>query len=119
MAVGQNQWYHFGVGSPLILVYSSGDWDVQWGHGLVTHGHMAIWPEMPTHYVAEVPGPILSLIPAAVSADLRLHVTQDGFSLPDPKCVPHFEATSRKTFTRPAAQRDFGLGLGFVAGKKG
>ena len=28
MAVGQNQWYHFGVGAPPILVYFSGDWDV-------------------------------------------------------------------------------------------
>ena len=31
MAVGQNQWYHFGVGAPPILVYVSGDWDVHWG----------------------------------------------------------------------------------------
>ena len=28
MAVGQNQWYHFGVGAPPILVNFSGDWDV-------------------------------------------------------------------------------------------
>ena len=28
MAVGQNQWYHFGLGAPPILVYFSGDWDV-------------------------------------------------------------------------------------------
>ena len=27
MAVGQNQWYHFGVGAPPILVYS-GDWEL-------------------------------------------------------------------------------------------
>ena len=27
MTVGQNQWYHFGVGAPPILVYFSGDWD--------------------------------------------------------------------------------------------
>ena len=33
MAVGQNQWYHFGVGASPILVYFSGDWDL-------THGHM-------------------------------------------------------------------------------
>ena len=38
MAVGQNQWYHFGVGAPPILVYFSGDWDVHWGYGLLTHG---------------------------------------------------------------------------------
>ena len=28
MAVGQNQWYHFGVGAPPVLVYFSWDWDV-------------------------------------------------------------------------------------------
>ena len=26
VAVGQNQWYHFGVGAPPILIYVSGDW---------------------------------------------------------------------------------------------
>ena len=40
MAVGQNQWYHVGVGAPPILVYFSGDWDVHWGHGILTHGHV-------------------------------------------------------------------------------
>ena len=30
-AVGQNQWHHFGVGAPPILVYFSGDWDVHCG----------------------------------------------------------------------------------------
>ena len=38
---GQSQWYHFGVGAPHILVYFSGDWDVHWGYGILTHGHMA------------------------------------------------------------------------------
>ena len=33
LAVGQNQWYHFGVGAPPILVYVTGDWDVHWGYG--------------------------------------------------------------------------------------
>ena len=37
MAVGQNHWYHFGVGAPPIFVYFSGDWDVHWGHGILTH----------------------------------------------------------------------------------
>ena len=41
MAVGQNHWYHFGVGAPLILLYFTGDWDVQWGCGFLTHGHMS------------------------------------------------------------------------------
>ena len=38
VAVGQNQWYHFGIGAPPILVYFSGDWDVHWGYGILTHG---------------------------------------------------------------------------------
>ena len=51
MAVGQNQWYHFGVGALPILVYSSGDWDVHWGYGILTHGHvaemLALYPQTP------------------------------------------------------------------------
>ena len=37
MAVGQNQWYHFGVGAQF-----SGDWDVHWGYRVLTHGHMGL-----------------------------------------------------------------------------
>ena len=40
MAVGQNQWYHFGVGAPLILGHFSGDWYVHWGYEFLTHGQM-------------------------------------------------------------------------------
>ena len=40
-SMGQNQWYHFGAGAPLILVYFNADWDVHWGYGILTHGHMA------------------------------------------------------------------------------
>ena len=40
VAVGQNQWYHVGVGAPPILVYFSGDWDVHWGYWILTHGHI-------------------------------------------------------------------------------
>ena len=40
MAVGQNQWYHFGVGALLILVYFSWDWDVHRWYGILTHGHI-------------------------------------------------------------------------------
>ena len=36
----QNQWYHFGIGAPPILVYFSGDWAVLWGYGVLAHGHM-------------------------------------------------------------------------------
>ena len=32
---------HFGVGAPPILVYFSGDWDVDWGYGMLTHGHVS------------------------------------------------------------------------------
>ena len=39
----QNQWYHFGIGAPPILVYFSGDWDVHWGYGVLTHGHLIPW----------------------------------------------------------------------------
>ena len=42
MVVGQNQWYHFGVGAPPILVCLSGDWDVHWRYGLLPHGQMSI-----------------------------------------------------------------------------
>ena len=38
--MGQNQWCHFGVGVPRILVYFYEGWDVHWGYGLLTHGHM-------------------------------------------------------------------------------
>ena len=28
------------VGAPPILVYFSGDWDVHWGYGILTHGYL-------------------------------------------------------------------------------
>ena len=31
------------IGAPPILVYFSGDWDVHWGYGLLTHGHFSEW----------------------------------------------------------------------------
>ena len=40
MAMVQNQWYHFGIDAPPNLVYFSGDWDVHWGYGVLTHGHI-------------------------------------------------------------------------------
>ena len=39
MTVGQNQWDPM-VGAPPILVYFSGDWDVHWAYGLLTHDQM-------------------------------------------------------------------------------
>ena len=38
-AMGQHQWYHFGVGAPPILVYVSWNWDVHWGYRVLTHSH--------------------------------------------------------------------------------
>ena len=38
VAVGQNQWCHFGVGE--FTTHFSGDWDVQGGCGVLTHGHV-------------------------------------------------------------------------------
>ena len=40
MAMVQNQWYHFGIGAPPILVYFRRDWDAHRGYGVLTHGHM-------------------------------------------------------------------------------
>ena len=34
---------HFGVGAPPIIVCFSGDWDVHWGYGLLTHGHVCVF----------------------------------------------------------------------------
>ena len=47
MAVDQNQWYHFGVGAPPILLYFSGDWDVHWQYDLDFEKPMAIWESRP------------------------------------------------------------------------
>ena len=33
------------MNSPPILVYFSGDWDVHWGYGLLTHGHILHAPK--------------------------------------------------------------------------
>ena len=41
MAVGQSNGAILGLGAPSILVYVSGDWDVHWGYGLLTYGHMS------------------------------------------------------------------------------
>ena len=38
LAMVQQQWYHFVVSAPPSLVYS-GDWDVHWGYGVLTHTH--------------------------------------------------------------------------------
>ena len=38
------------VGAKLVLVYSSGDWDVHWGYGILTQGHMFTLKENHTHF---------------------------------------------------------------------
>ena len=40
MAVGQNQWFHFGIGAPPILepILVGIESDVHWGYGILTHG---------------------------------------------------------------------------------
>ena len=41
--VGQNQWCNFGVGEFTTHVsLLSGDWDVHWGYGVLTHGQMVL-----------------------------------------------------------------------------
>ena len=42
VAVGQNEWDHFEVGAPTILVNFSGDGDVHWGHNILTYGYVLI-----------------------------------------------------------------------------
>ena len=41
VAMVQNQWYHFGIGAPPILVDFSGDW-VYWGYGVLAHGQVSV-----------------------------------------------------------------------------
>ena len=41
MAVGQTQWYHFGIGALPISVYLCGGWDVYWGYKML-NGHMCV-----------------------------------------------------------------------------
>ena len=40
----QNQWYQFGVGESTthFRTYFSGDWDVHWGYGILTHGLLGL-----------------------------------------------------------------------------
>ena len=40
----KNQWYHFWIAAPPILVFFSGDWDVHWGCGVSTYGYF--WPKV-------------------------------------------------------------------------
>ena len=42
MVVGQNQRDHFGVIRHSPPFFFGGEWDVHWGYGLLTHGHMGM-----------------------------------------------------------------------------
>ena len=44
LAVGQNQWYHSGVGeiTTHFRTYLSGGWDVHWVYRILTHGHLCL-----------------------------------------------------------------------------
>ena len=42
--MGQNQWYHVGVGAPPMLVYFSGDWDVHCGYRILTQMMVELKP---------------------------------------------------------------------------
>ena len=42
MAGSKRMGSHFGVGAPPNFVYFSGNWDVHWGYGLLTHGHVRV-----------------------------------------------------------------------------
>ena len=56
VGVSQSQWHHFGwqVSLPPILEpFFSGDWDVHWGYGLLTHGHMAMGHNLWLHFGAD------------------------------------------------------------------
>ena len=48
---------HFGVGAPPILVYVGGDWDVHWGYGVLTHGHMVVSAKIdfPSQFPTQLP----------------------------------------------------------------
>ena len=75
VAVGQNQWYHFGVGAPPTLFYFSGDWDVHWGYGILTHGH--VLPALRCHNRARQERFFASLARASVARCERFSV-EDG-----------------------------------------
>ena len=45
---------HFGEGAPPILVYFSGERDVHWGYGILTHGQMALVNEMQPVYTSAI-----------------------------------------------------------------
>ena len=62
---------HFGVGAPPIFVYLSGDWDVHWGYGILTHGHISWLPWVITW---EIGGSSLTTMVTTYLGGLNIHV---------------------------------------------
>ena len=48
VAVGQNQWDSMLGYTTHLRTYFSGYWDVHWGCGLLTLGHVSAWSSVPT-----------------------------------------------------------------------
>ena len=90
VAVGQKQWYHFGIGAPPILVYISGDWDVHWGYGLLTHGqvlakqkhHVPIYLHPTKHTTTDETGFVHSC-PSTTRDQRQISVGQKSEAAPD------------------------------------
>ena len=82
MAVGQNQWYHFGVGASPILVYFSGDWDVHWGYGFLIHTHLTALGVLSSFCVKRLMSlKKTSKAPAAVAVRIPVLVDTGGLRL--------------------------------------
>ena len=78
MAMGQHQWYHFGVGAPPILVNFSGVWDVHWGYGVLTHSHIHMCLQGVSYLQPEGPKGKPGRRAGGASQQFR-----EGFGLPD------------------------------------
>ena len=88
-AMAQNQWDPIlGFGAPPMLVLFSGDWDVHWGYGLLTHGHLGT--------TVPPPPPLVEYNPTCRPADgpmrmfLRRRSSTSAAKLQSLKCEQHF-----------------------------
>ena len=81
--MGQNQWYHFGLGAPPSLACFSGDWDVHWKYDL----DFDPWPfEHVPHLVAAEVEVLKSVLRQQVLQSLQLIVLR-----PNPSEIPSNE----------------------------
>ena len=91
MAVGQNQWCHFGVGALAIVVYFSGDWAFHWGYEIRILAHVHVHPELLQLRKAPSPGfrPCFGWFLAvwgegsSGSRGMNGHIRSVGFPSPD------------------------------------